>query len=90
VKPKTKNFGLFRCFEPISKQPKETELFQNKPKQTETTINFMKNTKHALYQTVSVGLLFDLVQSKHRKSLFQYRSETIETNQNKPKQSKIL
>jgi hypothetical protein len=32
VKPKTKNFGLFRCFEPISKQPKQTELFRNKPK----------------------------------------------------------
>jgi hypothetical protein len=31
VKPKTKHFGLFRCFEPISKQPKQTELFRNKP-----------------------------------------------------------
>ncbi len=26
-------FGLFRCFEPISKQPKQTEMFRNKPKQ---------------------------------------------------------
>ncbi len=33
LKPKTKSFGLFRCFEPISKQPKQTELFRNKPKQ---------------------------------------------------------
>jgi hypothetical protein len=36
MKPKTKNwvcFGLFQCFEPISKQPKQTELFRNKPKQ---------------------------------------------------------
>jgi len=40
---KRKNFGLFRCFEPISKQPKQTELFRNKPKQTETTLNFLKN-----------------------------------------------
>ncbi len=24
-----KNFGLFRCFEPLSKQPKQTELFRN-------------------------------------------------------------
>ncbi len=45
MKPKTKNFGLFRCFEPISKQPKQTELFHNKPKQTETTLNFLKNTQ---------------------------------------------
>ncbi len=30
---KTKNFGLFRCFEPILKQPKQTELFHNQPKQ---------------------------------------------------------
>ncbi len=30
VKPKTKIFGLFRCFEPISKQPKQTGLFRNK------------------------------------------------------------
>jgi hypothetical protein len=43
VKPKRKNFGLFRCFEPISKQPKQTDLFRNKPKQTETTLNFWKN-----------------------------------------------
>jgi hypothetical protein len=40
MKPKTKNFGLFRCLELISKQPKQTELFRNKPKQTETTLNF--------------------------------------------------
>ncbi len=42
VLPKTKNFGLFRCFEPISKQPKQTELFRNNrnnPKFSE------KNTK---------------------------------------------
>ena len=43
MKPKTKNFGLFRCFEPISKQPKQTDLFRNKPKQTETTLYFLKN-----------------------------------------------
>jgi hypothetical protein len=43
VKPKPKDFGLFPCFEPISKQPKQIELFRNKPKQTETTLNFLKN-----------------------------------------------
>jgi hypothetical protein len=44
VKSKTKNFGLFRCFEPKSKQPKQTELFRNKSKQT-TTLHFLKNTQ---------------------------------------------
>ncbi len=34
MKPKKKIFGLFRCFEPISKQPKQTELFRNEPKQS--------------------------------------------------------
>jgi hypothetical protein len=42
---KNKNFGLFRCFEPISKQPKQTKLFRNKTKQTKTTQNFMKNAQ---------------------------------------------
>ncbi len=32
--PKKKFSGLFRCFEPISKQPKRTELFRNEPKQS--------------------------------------------------------
>ena len=36
--------------------------------------------KYAPYQTVLVGLLFVSVQSKHRNSLFRYRSETTETN----------
>ncbi len=45
VKPKTKHFSLFRCFKPVSKQPKQTDLFRIKPKQTETTLNFLKNTK---------------------------------------------
>ena len=43
MKPKRKKFGLFRCFEPISKQPKQTDLFRIKPIETETTLNFMKN-----------------------------------------------
>ncbi len=34
MKPKTKFFGLFRCFEPLSKQPKQTELFRNELKQS--------------------------------------------------------
>jgi hypothetical protein len=31
---KNNKFWLFRCFEPISKQPKQTELFRNKPNQS--------------------------------------------------------
>jgi hypothetical protein len=58
---------------------------------------FRKIPKYALYQTVSVGLLFVSVQSKHRISLFRYRTETTETNcfkqtktnQNKPKHPKF-
>ncbi len=46
-----------------------TKLFQNKQKQLEIP-------KYALYQTDQVGLLFVSVQSKHRNSLFRYRSET--------------
>ena len=79
VKPITKSFGLFRCFESISKQPKQTELFRNKPKQSETTLNFLKNSQ--IYSLLNcLGLLFVSVQSKHRNSLFRYRRETTETN----------
>jgi hypothetical protein len=44
--------------------------------------------KYALYQTVSVGLLFVSVQLKHRNSLFWYRSETTETNYYETNQKK--
>ncbi len=70
-------FDLFRCFEPISKLSKQTELFRNKPIQPKI---FLKIPNYALYQTVSVALLFVSVQSKHRNSLFRYRSETTKTN----------
>ncbi len=43
---------------------------QNCFEKTETNLNFLKNTKYALYQTVLVGLLFVSVQSKHRNILF--------------------
>jgi hypothetical protein len=40
----TKNifFGLFWCFEPVSKQPKQTDLFRNKPKKTKIEILAIK------------------------------------------------
>jgi hypothetical protein len=83
-------FCLFRfnrnietlCFIIEAKQPKQTIS-----KQTEKNQKNRKNPKfsekipkYAPYQTVSVGFLFVLVQSKHRKSLFRYRSETTKTN----------
>jgi hypothetical protein len=34
MKPKKLFFGLFGCFEHVSKQPKQTKLFKKKPKQT--------------------------------------------------------
>ncbi len=43
-------FGLFRCFEPVSKQPKQTELFRNEPKQSEI---FWKIPKYVLYQNLA-------------------------------------
>ncbi len=42
-------FGLFQCFGPVLKQPKQTELFLKKPK---------KSPKNALYQDVSKQLVF--------------------------------
>jgi hypothetical protein len=48
VKPNTKIFGLIwfvSVFRTYTKQLKQTELFRIKPKQTETTLNFLKNTK---------------------------------------------
>ncbi len=73
------------CFGIEAKQPKQTVLKEtkkkrnnlNRPKKTEKPT---KIAKYAPYQTVLVGLLFVLVQSKHRNSLFWYRSETAETS----------
>jgi hypothetical protein len=66
VKPKTKSFGLFRCFEPISKQ---TELFRNKPKQTETNLNFLKNTRIYYLLNCLGGSSVCLETSKHSVSV---------------------
>ena len=73
-------FGLFQCFKPISKQPKQTELFRYKPKQTKTTINFLKNTQIYSLSNCLGGSSVCFVQLKHRNSLFLYRSETTKTN----------
>ncbi len=121
VKPKTKNSGLFWCFETNEtnrKNPKFSEKYQYllsiklfrlvfclfrfnwnietlcfgiKPKQPKQTVLKQTKTnrnnpkysekipKYALYNTVSVALLFVSVQLKHWKSLFRYRTETTET-----------
>jgi hypothetical protein len=62
------------CFGVKAKQPKQTKTNRKKTKLLE------KIPKYAPYQTVLVGILFVSIQSKHRKSLFQYRSETTEMN----------
>ncbi len=64
VKPKKIFFGLFRCFEPISKQPKQTELFRNEPKQSGI---FWKIPKYALYQNLAVQKKFSLKEDKDKK-----------------------
>jgi hypothetical protein len=89
MKPKRKKFGLFRCFEPISKQPKPTDLFRNKPKQTETTLNFPEKFPYILSFKL-FGWVFCLFRF-NQNSLFRYRSETTETNcfkTNRKKQKK--
>jgi hypothetical protein len=92
MKPKRKNFGLFQCFEPISKHSKQTDLFHNKPKQTETTLNYLKNSQ--IYSLLNwVGLLFVLVQSNscfgiEAKQLKQTISKQTEKNEKNEKKTK--
>ncbi len=67
--------------EKIEKITEKTEKNEKKTKKKRKNHTFsVKIAKYAPYQTVSVGLLFVSVQSKHRNSLFRYRSETTETN----------
>ncbi len=42
---KTFFFGLFRCFGPVSKQPKQTELYRNKPKKLQKTFSIRGSSK---------------------------------------------
>ncbi len=51
AKLKTIFFGLFWCFGPVSKQPKQTEFCRNKPK---------KSPKNVLYWGSSKPLIFFL------------------------------
>jgi hypothetical protein len=67
----------------VSKQTEKTEKNEKNEKTEKTRKNpkfSVKKAKYAPYQTVSVGLLFVSIQSKHQNSLFRYRSETTKTN----------
>ena len=96
MKPKRKNFGLFRCFEPISKQPKQTDLFRNELKQTQTTLNFLKNSQ--LYSplnclggsSVCFGSIVTLcfsIEAKQLKQTVSKHTEKNKKNRKKPKKS---
>ena len=98
MKPKTKYFGLFRCFEPISKQPKQTDLFRNKPKQTETTLNFWKNFQiYSLLNCLggssvcfgSIETLCFGIEAKQPKQTVSKQTEKNETNEKTKKTEKI-
>ncbi len=77
---------LFRYRSETTKTPKQkTEKNQknrekNRKNRKTHTFSVKKLQNICSYQTLSVGLLFVSVQSKHRNSLFRYRSETTETN----------
>jgi hypothetical protein len=77
---KPKLFLLFRCFEPISKQPKQTEHFRNKPKQIETTLNFLKNTQIYSLLDCLGGSSVCFGSIEKLKLSVRYRSKTTETN----------
>ncbi len=67
-----------------------TETNRAVSKQTETTLNFLKNTNICSLSNCFGWSSSVSVESKHRNSLFRYRSETtetncFETNQYKPK-----
>ncbi len=88
----TKNKNCRFVSKPISKQPKQTELFRNKPQQPSI---FIKISKYALYQTVSVvlclfrfnrnikTLCFDIEVKQPKHTI----SKQTKTNHNKPEKT---
>jgi hypothetical protein len=89
VKPKRKKFGLFRCFE-----PEQTDLFRNKPKQTETTLNFWKNFQiYSLLNCLggssvcfrSIETLCFGIEAKQPKQTFSKQIEKTEKNEKNEK-----
>ncbi len=65
MKPK-KIFGLFRCFEPLSKQLKQTELFRNEPKQS--GIFFLQ--RHRIKQKEAIRVINNARYRDHTQPLF--------------------
>ncbi len=49
AKPKNIFFGLFRCFGPVSKQPKQTEFSQNKPKKSPKKFSIRGSQKPLIF-----------------------------------------
>jgi hypothetical protein len=68
------------CFGIEVKQSRQTISKQTKTNWKKTKIFCKKYQSMLPNKTVLVGLLFVSVQSKHRNSLFRYRSKTTETN----------
>jgi hypothetical protein len=93
-----KNFVLFRCFELISKQPKQTDLFGNKPKKTKTTLNFLKNSQiYSLLNclggsSVCFGsietLCFGIEAKQPKQTVSKQTEKTGKNEKNKKKQKK--
>ncbi len=79
-------FGLFWCFEPISKQLMQREVFRNKPKQTETTLNFPKNTKICSLSNCWSSVCFGSIETSNLYvSVYTKTTEQTKTNWNNPK-----
>ncbi len=88
---------MFRCFEPISKQPKQTDLFRNKPKQTETTLNFGKNFQIYSFLNClggsfvcfgSIEILFFGIEVKQPKQTVSKQAKKTEKNEKTEKTKK--
>ncbi len=100
VKPK--QFRFVSVFRPISKQLKQTELFQNKPQQTKITLNFHKNTKICSlsncfgWSSVCFGsietskLSVSVKKRNNRNKLFRNKPKQTEKNRKNPKFSKKI
>ncbi len=88
-------FGLFRCFGPVSKQPKQTEFCQNKPKKSPKTFSIGGSSKPLIFFLGSkrnkpklnlFRLFFGLLFRETTKIFFRFVSmfrtgiETTETN----------
>jgi hypothetical protein len=89
LKPKTKIFLFFRFFSMFRTFIETTGTNRTFSKQTETTLNFLKNAKICSLSNCFGWASVVSVQSKHQNSLSLYRSETCTRNklfQNKPKQ----